>query len=275
MKINRIIPFSCVDGPGNRMVIFLQGCNFHCGYCHNPETIHECISCGTCLAACPTGALSMQTGQVHWNATLCCHCDACLQACPNLSSPRTHELSSGQLMKKILRAADFLDGITISGGECTRHPAFLQDLFEQVRSKTRLSCFIDTNGSLDLSQYPDLVACTDGFMLDVKTIDPQEHQRLTGCSNDIVRQNLDFLLAAGKLYEVRTVLAPGLSHEKTIRYVAAKIQDRCIYKLLKYRPLGVRPEGLQQFGRQNTVPAQLDAMLSLARACGASKAAII
>ncbi|MCH3959470.1 MAG: 4Fe-4S cluster-binding domain-containing protein [Selenomonas sp.] len=55
MKINRIIPFSCVDGPGNRMVIFLQGCNFHCGYCHNPETIHECISCGTCLAACPTG----------------------------------------------------------------------------------------------------------------------------------------------------------------------------------------------------------------------------
>ena len=112
-------------------------------------------------------------------------------------------------------------------------------------------------------------------MLDVKTIAPQEHQRLTGCSNDIVRQNLDFLLAAEKLYEVRTVLAPGLSHEKTIRYVAAKIQDRCIYKLLKYRPLGVRPEGLHQFGRQNTVPAQLDAMLSLARACGASKAAII
>lgn len=35
--INKIIPFSCVDGPGNRMVIFFQGCNFKCLYCHNPE----------------------------------------------------------------------------------------------------------------------------------------------------------------------------------------------------------------------------------------------
>ena len=26
--INKIIPFSSVDGPGNRTAIFLQGCNF-------------------------------------------------------------------------------------------------------------------------------------------------------------------------------------------------------------------------------------------------------
>lgn len=37
--IARIINFSPVDGPGNRMVVFLQGCNFNCLYCHNPETI--------------------------------------------------------------------------------------------------------------------------------------------------------------------------------------------------------------------------------------------
>jgi pyruvate-formate lyase-activating enzyme len=39
MKINKIINFSCVDGPGNRLVVFFQGCNFNCIYCHNPETI--------------------------------------------------------------------------------------------------------------------------------------------------------------------------------------------------------------------------------------------
>lgn len=37
--VNKIIPFSAVDGPGNRTAVFLQGCNFNCQYCHNPETI--------------------------------------------------------------------------------------------------------------------------------------------------------------------------------------------------------------------------------------------
>lgn len=37
--VTKIIRFSAVDGPGNRSVIFFQGCNYDCWFCHNPETI--------------------------------------------------------------------------------------------------------------------------------------------------------------------------------------------------------------------------------------------
>ena len=33
------LPFTWVDGPGNRIVFFFQGCNFDCTACHNPQTI--------------------------------------------------------------------------------------------------------------------------------------------------------------------------------------------------------------------------------------------
>ena len=39
LPVHRIIPFSNVDGMGNRTSIFVQGCNANCLYCHNPETI--------------------------------------------------------------------------------------------------------------------------------------------------------------------------------------------------------------------------------------------
>lgn len=36
--INSIETMGLVDGPGIRFVVFMQGCNLRCVYCHNPET---------------------------------------------------------------------------------------------------------------------------------------------------------------------------------------------------------------------------------------------
>ena len=70
--INRIIEFSNVDGPGNRTSIFVQKCPFKCLYCHNPETINECVHCGVCVEHCKANpkALTIENGKVVWHEDL-------------------------------------------------------------------------------------------------------------------------------------------------------------------------------------------------------------
>jgi len=38
MRLSGITNESIVDGPGIRVVVFVQGCNFACPHCHNPES---------------------------------------------------------------------------------------------------------------------------------------------------------------------------------------------------------------------------------------------
>ncbi len=37
-RVHSIQTMGTVDGPGVRFVVFLQGCNLRCDYCHNPDT---------------------------------------------------------------------------------------------------------------------------------------------------------------------------------------------------------------------------------------------
>lgn len=203
--INKIIPLSTVDGPGARTSIYVQGCNLKCGYCHNPETINMCIHCGICVFVCPANALKLIDNKVVWDDKLCISCDRCLDACPHLSSPKTKAYSPKELMDKVLENVPFVRGITVSGGECSLYPEFLKELFKLAR-ENELTSFIDTNGKIDFSLYPELMEYVDGVMIDVKAWDNDKFKKLTEANRDVsFYKNLRYLLDIGKLYEIRIV----------------------------------------------------------------------
>ena len=243
--LNKIIKFSNVDGPGNRMAIFFQGCNFDCLYCHNPETINICFSCGDCIKYCPTNSLfKNEVGKVIWNKEGCIGCDNCIKNCKKDSSPKIQIVEISDLMREIEKVKEFIKGITVSGGECTLHYKFLTRLFKKVKSTyPHLTCFVDTNGSLDLSEsvYKEFVEVTDNFMLDIKAWKLSE-LKILGVKSANPLKNLKFLKEKAKLYEVRSVIVPNLlNSEVLVKEVSKDLTSTNIrYKIIKYREIGVR-----------------------------------
>ncbi len=246
--VNRIIPFSCVDGPGNRTAIFLQGCNFNCRYCHNPETINVCRNCSICVKKCPYDAITVSEGSVVWDRVNCQKCDQCLRVCPYNSSPKALWLEVDEIVAEVKKVKSFIQGITVSGGECMLQADFLLDLFKEIK-KLGLTTFVDTNGSVPFWEHKGLLEVMDMAMVDVKAYDPNEHQWLTGKDNETVIRNVEYLGDLGKLYEIRTVIVPGLLNNNysvdAASRLLAGIDPSIRYKLIKYRSLGVRKELLQ------------------------------
>ena len=275
--VNKIIPFSNVDGPGNRTAIFFQGCPFNCLFCHNPETIRLCRSCGLCVGKCPAGALGFdENGQVVWDGLKCAQCDTCIKLCPHNASPKIRWMTVGDVMAEIRRAAPYIEGITTSGGECTLQNEFLIELFTEAK-KLGKTCLIDSNGSFDFEKDPRVLNVSEGVMLDVKAVGQVWSDELISHPREVVLHNLDYLLSVGKLYEVRTILFPGRDREngETVRYVAEHIGSRCFYKLIRYRPYGVREAYQKLLGEDETDAEYAERFAALARSLGAEKAYVV
>lgn len=203
------IPFSSVDGPGNRFVVFLQGCNFDCVACHNPQTIPG-------------------HGPVDGH--------------------HPEHRGVDDLLADIRRAAPFISGVTASGGEATQQASFLHEFFAAVkadRALTDLTCFVDSNGACDLSVWDDLAPVLDGAMIDLKCLDPEIHRRMTGEPNDQVLRSIRYLSELDRLYEVRLLLIDGVNDDpdllrRTAAWLAAIDQEMRV-KLIGFRAHGARP----------------------------------
>ena len=205
------ISFSNVDGPGNRFAVFLQGCNFDCVACHNPQTI-------------PGHA--------------------------PVEGHHPRHRTVGDLLVDVRRAAPFVSGVTVSGGEATQQPRFLHALFTAIRNDhelDRLTCFVDSNGACELAVWDSLLddGLLDGAMIDLKCLDPEVHVRMTGEPNDQVLAGIRHLADRGALHEVRLLLIAGVNDDdelllRTGRWLA-DVDPTMRVKLIGFRAHGARP----------------------------------
>lgn len=246
--VNKIISFSAVDGYGNRTAVFLQGCNQNCQYCHNPETIQYCSACGACVKACPVGALELVEADgrryVKYNPSKCCNCDTCIKTCKENASPKIRYMTADEVMEEIRPYFPFINGITTSGGECTLHTEFLAELYRLVKREGKTT-YADTNGQIPLWDKEELLQVMDKTMIDLKAGSEEDHQKLTGMGLQNPAENIRQMAEMGKLYEIRTVVVPGVvDNRRTVELgsslIAAYPEVR--YKLIKFRHYGVRKE---------------------------------
>ena len=170
--IHSLESFGSVDGPGVRFVIFTSGCAMRCQFCHNPDT------------------WNMQSG-----------------------TPYTAD----ELIAKALKYRSYWGsegGITVSGGEPLLQIDFLLELFEKAKEKG-IHTVIDTSGQPFTKQEPffskfqKLMEYTDLILLDLKQIDEEQHQILTGCTGKNILELAQYLSEIHKPVWIRHVLVPG------------------------------------------------------------------
>lgn len=86
--------FHVHDGEGIRTNVFLKGCNLHCPWCCNPESISPdpqiafykkfCTGCGKCQNICPQHCIEITgDGKSRTDRSRCIACGACEKVCPH------------------------------------------------------------------------------------------------------------------------------------------------------------------------------------------------
>ncbi len=173
-NIHSIETCGTVDGPGIRFVVFLQGCPMRCLYCHNPDT---------------------------W------------------SFEQNTQITSDEILSRYDSLKEFFTngGITVTGGEPMAQMEFVTELFTKAKTKN-IHTALDTSGVYfdrnNLRRIDELLAVTNLVLLDIKHIDSNEHNKLTGHDNTNILDFARYLSKKNIPVWIRHVIVPGITDKK-------------------------------------------------------------
>lgn len=254
--------FSLHDGPGIRTIVFLKGCPLACVWCSNPEgrshevelveSFDRCIGsheCDRCVGTCSTRAIAQGAeGRVTVDRSRCDSCGDCADACPSDAL----QISGDWLgVDDVLRVVEEDDafyarsggGLTLSGGEPLAQGAFVLALLREARGRG-IDTAIETSGLCKWATLEQAAMLADRIFFDIKCLDGNKHERVTGVPNDKILDNFRRLRAVcpDTPVFVRTPVIPGVNDsEDDIASIARFIRDAgraAGYDLLPYHGFG-------------------------------------
>lgn len=154
------------------------------------------------------------------------------------------EYTPEALLDKVSRYQSFLTpngGVTVSGGEPLMQAPFVGDFFRLCR-KNGLHTALDTSGYYLNDAVKVVLEQTDLVLLDIKSIDPDQHRDLTRVP---IRNSLKFLAylrETGKPVWIRHVLVPGhTDHDFLLNKLASFLSGYSVIErveLLPYHTMG-------------------------------------
>lgn len=222
-RIHSLESFGTVDGPGTRLVVFVQGCPMRCAYCHNPDTWD--VNAGTMMEPADIIAQYERNKPFYKNGGI--------------------TVTGGE---PLLQPEFLIDLFTL---------AKEKDIHTCI--DTSGIAFCPENAAL-MEKMDRLMQVTDLVMLDIKHINPEKHLELTAQPNTNILKFATYLNERKVDMWIRHVVVPGITDDdrylEELGYFIGQFQNLKVLDVLPYHVMGkVKYEKLGMKYKLEGVPA--------------------